>query len=516
MEKPSTSTDFTHQIETADTEARPRSSEGDRPRTTTSRTMSQASTEPHFRASGPDLTDKEPDNTLPTFSGLEMEAILGPYACIPTPPEGSGGGIGLDFNPHLPPWPVTANKREESPIEAAELPLLPDTPLASPQLNIAYRRSPSPLVMAVDAAADGLEELSRLPDPTLGLSQFELGSRPSFDTSVRDLIQSRPDSPIGGQEAVPIAIKPKRSFNVRTLVIAQARPLTRTDVSCHDSEPCGEDDMNKPRKARSAVSESQDSTDTRIENRPPRSAMVHQTSDTSPPMITAPESPRSHSRTDGSDLDGPTIHYQAGGSDTDGVGLVVTDFRDFALTSDGSRSKKTSKVPDADPGPVQKGVPDPDFCEDCVSPRSNAPKQAPTEVPSGLDGQAFSGLRGPAIDSVGKTIPPPAVPKDAGKKNVTGKKDASGKGDAGLPVDVTGASPAPGTPKPKKRQRLLIKGHVAIRKCRGVVFRTPVLAMVVGRQLAPTCSLGLKMISKGVPFELPKIVPAAVPAPIPV
>jgi hypothetical protein len=179
----------------------------------------------------------------------------------------------------------------------------------------------------------------------------------------------------------------------------------------------------------------------------------------------------------------------------DGARLVITDFRDFALTSDGSRSKKSSKVPDADPAPAQKGVPDPDFCEDCVSPKSNPPKQAPTEVPSGLDGQAFSGLRGPAIDSAGK-------------------KDASGKTDAGLPVDVTGALPAPGTPKPKKRQRLLIKGQVAIRKCRGVVFRTPVLAVVVGRQLAPTCSQGLKMISKGVPFEPLMIVPASCVPPI--
>lgn len=476
--------------------------------------MSQASTEPHFRASSPDLTDKEPDNTLPTFSGLELEAILGPYACILTPPEGSGEDIGLNFNPHLPPWPVTADKREESSVEVAELPLLPDTPLASPQLNIAQRRSPSPLVMAADAAADGLEELSRLPDSTLELSQFELGSRPSFDTSVRDLIQSRPDSPIGGQEAVPMSIKPNRSFNVGTLVIAQGRLLPRIEVSCHDSEPSGRDDMNKRRNARSTVSESQDSTGTRIENRPPRSAMVHQTSDTSPPMITAPESPRSHSRTDGSNVDGPTIHYQAGGSDMDGARLVITDFRDFALTSDGSRSKKSSKVPDADPAPAQKGVPDPDFCEDCVSPKSNPPKQAPTEVPSGLDGQAFSGLRGPAIDSAGKTIPPPAVPKEAGKENATGKKDASGKTDAGLPVDVTGALPAPGTPKPKKRQRLLIKGQVAIRKCRGVVFRTPVLAVVVGRQLAPTCSQGLKMISKGVPFEPLMIVPASCVPPI--
>ena len=319
MEKPSTSTDFTYQIETADTETCRRSSEADRPQTTTSRAMSQASTEPHFRASSPDLIDKEPDNISPTFRGFEMEAILGPYACIPTPPEGSGEDIGLDFNPHLPPWPVTANKRERSSVEVAELPLLPDTPLASPQLNIAYRRSPSPLVMAVDAAADGLEELAHLPDPTLGLSQFELGSRPSFDTSVRDLIQSRPDSPIGGQEAVPMTIKPKRSFNVGTLVIAQGRPLPQIEVSYHDNEPCDEDDMNKPRKARSTVSESQDSTGTRIENRPPRSAMVHQTSDTSPPMITAPESPRSHSRTDGSDMDGPTIHYQAGGRDRKSV-----------------------------------------------------------------------------------------------------------------------------------------------------------------------------------------------------
>ena len=415
--------------------------------------------------------------------------MLGPYARIPSPSEGSGEDIGLDFNRHLSPWPVIANKGKESFIEVSALPLLPDIPLASPKINIPNRRSPSPLVMAVDAAADVLEGLSRLPGPAFGLSQFESGGRSTFDTSVRDLIQSRPDSPIVGQEVAPMAIEPKRSFNVGTLVTAESQPIPRIEVSCHDSEPYDEDNMSKPGTAGSTVLESQDATSIGMESRPPRSTMVHQISDT-------PESPRSHSQIADIGMDGPTIDYQVEGSGMDGVGLVATDFRDFALTSDGSRNKKTSKVPDADPVTSQAGVPDPDFCEDCISPKSNALKQAPANVPSGIDGQASSGLRGPAL------------PKDTQGKGARGGKDA------GLPVDVTSALPATGTPKQKRRQKLLIKGRVGIRKCRGVVFRTPVLAVVVGRQLAPTCSQGLKMISKGIPFEPPNLIPAAVPAPI--
>ena len=540
--------------------------------------MSQQCNERHSRVTSPSLKGTESNKILPTFTGLELEAILGPYARLPPPPEGSGNDIGLDFNPHLPPWPIDSNKWAESPVDVAELPCLPDTPLASPL--IAHRREPSPLGMAVDAAADALEELSSLPDSSLGLSRLELSSRPSFasfDTSVRDLIQSRPDSPIGGQEAAPMVIKPKRSFNVGTLVIAQGRILPRIKVSCTDGENFLGDDMNKLSNVRSTTSESQDMYGTGIENRPPRSAMLQQTSDTSPPMITAPESPRSYRYTDSCDVS-PMSNHWAETSEMDGAGLDLTEVRDFALASDGSRSKKPSRTPDKDPVKIKKdinvhiskkenaskvpgadpkvetgihmsigknenaskdaasakigkgvdaskkdnaskvsdaapakvddGVLDPDFCDDPahypLSPKSLPPKLSPPAVPSALDEKR----RSPAIDSAGKKVPPPAVPKDAGgKKNVALPKDAA------LPIDATGALPTPDTPKLPKGRRLLNKGHTAIRRARGVVFRTPVLQVVVGRQLAPTCSTGLKLIAKGGSFETPKLVPSAVPTP---
>ena len=437
---------------------------------------------------------QEFDADLHIFSGVKEEAILGAYTRLATPPEEPGEDIGLDFNPHLPPWPVASKRATDSVIDATELPNLPDTPFTSPRVAIAHRRTPSPLVLAVDAAADGLEGQSHIPDSPLNLTQFELGGRPSFDTSVRDLVQSRPDSPIGGQAAAPMApTKPKRSFNVGTLV-TQGRLPPRIEISCADDEPCCEDDMNKPPKSRSRASESQGS-----ENLPPRSETQTGSVGNTPSMVTAPESPRVHCRTDNSD----------GINDIDDRRLTVTDVRDFALTTDGSRSKKASKVPDPEPAPAStQNDLDPYFCEDCVSPMTIAPKNAPPKIPSKLDTKASSDPSAPGSNAAGK------IEKDT----KTEKSAKAGKAvPAGVLTDGTGLLTAPGTPKPKKRKVLIAKGQVVIRKCRGAVFRTPVMTVVVGRQLGPSTSQALKLISKGIPIEPPKIVPTTpVPLPVPV
>jgi hypothetical protein len=454
---------------------------------------------------------KEYGADLPSFSGVEREAIVKPYARLPTTPEGSGEDIGLDFNPHLPPWPATSVVADSA-ADATELPILPDTPLASPAIVIAHRRAPSPLVLAVDAAADG-QDLSRIPEsPSDG--------RPSFDTLVRDLVQSRPDSPIGGHPAHPIAINPKRSFNVGTLVI---KGTPRIEISCADTESYSAENLKKHTKSRSISSEPG------AENLQPRSDTIPCTYINTPPMFTAPESPRSHSRTDGSD----------DGSDMDDRRLTISDVRDFGLASDGSRSKKASKVPEpakihesepASTHPVPKS--DPDYCEDCVSPRTKAPakKEPPKtttrmndsdhakDAKAGKDPEAVNPNRSLHLKDSdhGKDA---KAGKDGkiGKPKDSDKKDGkSGKGGqtalAGVLTDATGQLSPPGTPKPKKRVVLKGKGQMAVRKCRGVVFRTPVLSVVVGRKLAPSTSHGLKMIAKGVDVKPPEVVPAPVSA----
>jgi hypothetical protein len=129
------------------------------------------------------------------FTKSEEECIFGPYARLPTPPEGSGEDIGLDFNPHLPPYPMA---------------------------------------WALEGAND-LDNLPPIPDSPLAIAQLEFGNRSSFNTQVRDLIQEEPDRPIGG---IPAAAAPeeKRSFNVGSLAIKSKDYLARRNVTRLDSE----------------------------------------------------------------------------------------------------------------------------------------------------------------------------------------------------------------------------------------------------------------------------------------
>ena len=458
---------------------------------------------------------------LPVSSGVEADAIRDAYTRQASLPEGSGEDVGLDFKLHLPPWPIASQSAADSVAEASELPDLPDTLMPSSQVEIAHRRSPSPLVlaksplfMAVDAVADVFEDLSHIPDSPMGFARFEMGSRTSFDTSVRDLVQSRPDSPIGGQEADSMAaIKPKRSFNVGTLVINQGkRILPRIEVSCADIDPCCEEDMNKRPKSRSKnrskrVSESATGT----ENLAPHSELQTGTCGNTP-IVTAPETPRAHYRTGSND----------GSFEIDDRELTLMDVRDFALASDGTQSKKASKVPHPEPAPkselVQMDPSDPDYCEDCVSPMTiqpPPPKKDP-KTKSTLDEKIPSGKTTPSTDAVEKTRKYGKIEK-AGKNErtetmgKTGKTEKDGKTlpiPTGVLTDSTGQLTAPGTPKPKKCTVLKVKGQMAIRRVRGAVFRTPVMTVVVGRQLGPPTSQALKLISKGVPVEPPKIVPS--------
>lgn len=354
--------------------------------------------------------------------------------------------------------------------------------MASPAILIAHRRSPSPLVLAVDAAADG-QGLPCIPESPLD-NRPSFDSRPSFDTLVRDLIQSRPDSPIGGHELNPNlwhklndsaqsdpTSKPKRSFNVGTL-LTKGKSTPRIEISCADIEPCGPEDMNKPPKTRKSESGSENLHPSRSET---------QTCSTTPPMFTAPESLRVHSRTDGSD------------NDMDDLELPITEVRDFGLASDGTRSKKASKVPE--PAKVHKSVrshesvndsapsheleqastqhpvpeSDLDYCEDCVSPMTKAPPKK--EFPKTLrksdehtDGKAAMGGKNDKDAKTGKLA---VVPKSlkGSERSGNGK---SGKNGTTLPTgvlnDATGQLSPFGTPKPKKRVVLKSKGQMAIRK----------------------------------------------------
>ncbi|KAH8657608.1 hypothetical protein BGZ60DRAFT_135065 [Tricladium varicosporioides] len=96
------------------------------------------------------------------FSAEQQAAILASFATLPTPPQTDDEEGSLLLNPQ------------------------------------------SPIFKAVGDAVDDLGILPPPPDTEVELTQHNIGSVASFNTVMRPLVQSRPDSPIGGIEAVPM------------------------------------------------------------------------------------------------------------------------------------------------------------------------------------------------------------------------------------------------------------------------------------------------------------------------
>lgn len=370
--------------------------------------------------------------------------------------------------------------------QASSSPLLvkePEPRLTVPRVEIFRRQQPrSPPALALNSAVDGVEELPHLPQSALEFAQFELGTRSSFDTTVRDLIQSRPDSPIGGKAAAPMAAA-KRSFNVGTLVI-QGRQAPLIEISSPDLPPCCGDDVSPKRlKVRSNAPDSHDMDGTGSENLPPRSVQKENT-DISTPMVTAPESPKVLNRPENNtDIEGPV--------------LPVSAVIDFALTYSASRTPKSSRAQNDAMTPIVSEAP---TCEECISPTTVTSNGA--NLPN-MDGQYFSlsrAAKAPGTDAVGKATDGAALPELPVLP--------------GVPTDATGQLTAPGTPKLKKRRKLFRRGQKALRKGRSAMFRTPVLSLIIGRQLAKPTSQALKLISKGIPIDPVEVTRSApVPAP---
>ena len=71
-----------------------------------------------------------------------------------------------------------------------------------------------------------------------------------------------------------------------------------------------------------------------------------------------------------------------------------------------------------------------------------------------------------------------------------------------LPSDITGHLPAPDTPKPKNgKGKKRDKAKKAVRKGRAACVRSPVLVIVLGRQLGKPTAAALKQIAKGVALD---------------
>ncbi|KAI9053255.1 hypothetical protein LZ554_002222 [Drepanopeziza brunnea f. sp. 'monogermtubi'] len=87
-----------------------------------------------------------------------------------------------------------------------------------------------------------------------------------------------------------------------------------------------------------------------------------------------------------------------------------------------------------------------------------------------------------------------------------------------MPVDITGTLDPPPLPKLSTKLKCLNRGKKAIRKgqkcvrrCRGKCLRVPVLAVILGRQLAKPTAKALNLLADGIPIDPVEITPAIVP-----
>jgi len=405
---------------------------------------------------------------------------------------------------------VVKCKGDNLPVSCLQLPALPKGLGGDFGQDFVERFVQSRLALAVDSAADDSDELPPILDTPTGYARFGFISRESFNTAVQDLVQENPDTPIGGRAAAPM----KKSFNIGTRAINSSGVYVdapQFDVSPPPSIANNEKDY--PVGARSNCSDSFHEA-SQID-------LQQDISLSTPAMITAPQSPGASRRNDLTSFS------------VDGPGAGGTDVRDFA--------QQPSERPGSPPLP-----------DCCVSPRSMvsdvctynntdmsgtkenqraAPYSALGRVSEfDLDKPNAQGVAGISVISngavaaggvsnaqdavigkVGSKGPDvPGLPTDAvGIEVVDIERPRAPLNlpkapELGIPTDGTGQLSPPGTPSKQdgKRKMVIRRGQKVIRKGRSLIFKRPVLAVVVGRKLSGPTADALRLISKGIPVDV--------------
>jgi len=384
----------------------------------------------------------------------------------------------------------------------------------------------SPITLALDAAADDLRFLPPLPDNPLDFARYETGTRYSFDTSVRPLIQSRPDSPIGGTAAAPMA--PKQSVNIGTAVIktmgkAEIGPSLELPPCCdsesdsndaktknHPAPPCCDDEeisksLNNQSEPRSDTSESEA---VESENRPPLA-----TKQASAPASGLSKKKKNIESKSSKQIESkpkqkkPRIKHTSKNRSDNAENMQPTSSGESMVTAPKSPQIHPN---DASSGGLIPGVAVIDFAHS-----QQAARKPGTDSVSPTSSNIIPEVRNqsPSQDSVAMPL------KDLGSSNqmkalradrvIPNVPTTDPRATLSIPIDATGELPSPPIPgakqngKPRRRTRyiLLEKGKRTMRKGRKIVLRRPVLIIILGRQLAGPTSDALRLISDGVPID---------------
>jgi hypothetical protein len=452
---------------------------------------------------------------------VEEEVTSAPYTLLGRAAENSSKGTELRSSEPLPSSPgimSTDSAGEDLPVQ----PSGPNADLNLPQLPY------SPLELAVGTAT-GDRETPCLDMPS-GLSRLVVGEQESFHISVLDFTQSKPDFLIGHDTTAPV-MAAKQSLKASTLAIKD-NEAPKIKISSLDRPPS----YSKLPRHPTGTSEH---TVARIENRP-----IHQIShdsESSAPMVTAPERPLFGRWSDHSDFS------------YDGVSASAKD-----------------RDPTADPA-------DPNtFDNDQVSPTSNIPSGTHSDYPledrrslvDTLDSQAPvpSTSNIATIDALPPTgsiddprslvAAPDAIITDdtTNTRGILDNNDvdnseptmemvrdqASGEVNSiednlmdtvlpsyatmlGVPRDITGELPPPRSQTPVqsttrlgKRRRMFESGQKFYRRLRTMVLGRRVLALIIGRQLAKPTRNYLLAISKGLPVNIVDLTATKPDAPPPI
>ncbi|KAF8854934.1 hypothetical protein BDZ45DRAFT_22735 [Acephala macrosclerotiorum] len=440
------------------------------------------------------------DNKL---TRAEEEVVFKAYGQLPTPPDGSGEEIGLDINPQLP-----------------SSPLAPDCSVCGPDIE---------------------DNLPPLPDSPKRLAKFGITSIESFNTSVRGLVQEEPDSPIGGYPAAPMvdqrsldSIPPLDSGNLDGPRYSdiQLQDLPRFEITSPPSGPCcstAHVQERQPLTPRSRFSdpfalglEKKQYVQRPIISADPLDCSGGDDSGYTTAMVTARESPIRPDNT-GMSHDGPRESYvenvdpraplpdccMSPRSDTSvGERVPIYDLNGPPRAFRGSNCEKSYDVFEpcemtigskrdagrdsyvhgtgviGEPLPVVAGG-------TLASRKAEIPTTQVHFVGGTNDGPGSAGLPATINGIAGL----PAAPKLPG--NVVSGSAAPAV--TGVPIDATGNLPAPtDPPRVGKAKRVMNKGSRFMRKGRRVILRKPVLAVILGRQLAGPVKEAVKLISNGV------------------
>ncbi|TAQ89677.1 hypothetical protein B7494_g1982 [Chlorociboria aeruginascens] len=405
------------------------------------------------------------------------------------------------------------------------------SPLHKTELDTQCFPGPS-LNGAVDSTADELDDKISLPSSPKTLYHMNTGKRQSFDTSVRALLQSRPDSPIGGKPAAPMAQPTKDIITIPES--KQENPLIK--VSPPNSQNCEHGTIEASKSAEPYSTSHVNG----VENYPLQSATLGCESTSSSPMVTAPVSPRGANRSETSEttfdcraVNKTAVHDFATGPKAPEVtldeGLLKTTTGVSSLVDGTAADDSTCGMCPPTEEAETAGLP-----EGGIVP-GGIPGSVPAELAEsspGLPEDVSKGASKRALKGLPKSPKglPGGMPKGRQGGLPRGLPAVSPQRLGGIPQDATGVLTTPSTPAifHEERNRKIKyekkKGKVkkVVRVGRRLLLRKVVLNAVIGRQLAGPTKSALKLISKGdavplpdVPVPVPTPVPVPVPAPIP-